>query len=401
MTPCSPPPVPSPPEAAPLGCVLGPVGDPAALGRAWRDLEGRADGSFFLSWHWLGAWLAALPAPARPGLLTVTGGGRVLGLALIGRRRLWRGRLLPARACLLNETGDRRLDAGHIEDNGILAERGREAAVTGAALAHLLERPDTDCVSLARIGETPRRGARAAAAGHGRVVREEAAAVSPVLDLAAVRASPRGLAGCVSRGTRGALAQARRRAEALGPVRLERAGSVDQALAMLDGLERLHQAAWRRRGQPGAFADPFFKHFHRRLLAAAVPAGAAGLHALLVGNRPAGYLYSFYWRGAVLSYQSGFDLGAGGDNHWRPGLLSHALAIEDSARAGFRTYDFLAGDSRYKRALSSGLRRQSSLELRRDGPAERLEQALRRLKSRLAPAKQQPTGSKARSAPGQ
>src|SRR6185312_3345625 len=27
------------------------------LERMWRELEARADGSFFLSWHWIGCWL--------------------------------------------------------------------------------------------------------------------------------------------------------------------------------------------------------------------------------------------------------------------------------------------------------------------------------------------------------
>ena len=39
------------------------------LGEAWRSLEQRADGSFFLSWRWIGSWLAALP-PDLPWVLS-------------------------------------------------------------------------------------------------------------------------------------------------------------------------------------------------------------------------------------------------------------------------------------------------------------------------------------------
>ena len=30
------------------------------LSKDWRDLEARADGGFFLSWDWIGCWLATI-----------------------------------------------------------------------------------------------------------------------------------------------------------------------------------------------------------------------------------------------------------------------------------------------------------------------------------------------------
>ena len=60
------------------------------------------------------------------------------------------------------------------------------------------------------------------------------------------------------------------------------------------------------------------------------------------GDRVAGYLYNFVHRGWVAAYQSGFDFGDDADR-LRPGLVSHALAIEHYRRAGVRVYDFLGG----------------------------------------------------------
>jgi CelD/BcsL family acetyltransferase involved in cellulose biosynthesis len=37
----------------------------------------------------------------------------------------------------------------------------------------------------------------------------------------------------------------------------------------------------------------------------------------------------------------------------RPGMLAHWMAIEASLATGKRSYDFLAGDARYKRSLST------------------------------------------------
>jgi CelD/BcsL family acetyltransferase involved in cellulose biosynthesis len=53
-------------------------------------------------------------------------------------------------------------------------------------------------------------------------------------------------------------------------------------------------------------------------------------------------------------YQSGLQYDA--DGHLKPGLISHYCAIQHYLSAGFSDYDFLAGDSQYKRSLSTGSR---------------------------------------------
>ena len=43
------------------------------------------------------------------------------------------------------------------------------------------------------------------------------------------------------------------------------------------------------------------------------------------------------------------------DNRHRPGLLAHAMAIEQARARGIRVYDFLAGDAPYKARLGQRL----------------------------------------------
>ena len=64
----------------------------------------------------------------------------------------------------------------------------------------------------------------------------------------------------------------------------------------------------------------------------------------------------------MAAYQSGFDYGLmggatnGGDGRVKPGLTCHVAAMEAARLAGMAEYDFLGGDSRYKRSLATDVR---------------------------------------------
>jgi CelD/BcsL family acetyltransferase involved in cellulose biosynthesis len=120
---------------------------------------------------------------------------------------------------------------------------------------------------------------------------------------------------------------------------------------MLDQLKALHQTSWQRRGQPGCFATPAFEAFHRDLIRTCFGNGEIQLLAATAGEQPIGYLYNFVHRDRVYAYQSGFDYAA--DGRLKPGLLTHALAIEHATRAGFAVYDLMAGANRLKASFAS------------------------------------------------
>jgi CelD/BcsL family acetyltransferase involved in cellulose biosynthesis len=131
---------------------------------------------------------------------------------------------------------------------------------------------------------------------------------------------------------------------------LEEAGTVPKALALFDRLVVLHQAAWIARGKPGAFADERICAFHRVLIGEGVPRGEVRLLRVAAGSREIGVLYLFRHGGRVFSYQSGFA--AENDARLKPGLVCHALAIEQARLGGAAVYDFLAGAQRYKTTLA-------------------------------------------------
>ena len=97
----------------------------------WRDLERTARPTYFLTWGWVENWLAMLPRDEAPGLAVIRDAGKISGAFFLGRRTLWRHRVLPSRAVFFNATGVPSRDELCIEHNGVL---GR-----GCTLAELIE----------------------------------------------------------------------------------------------------------------------------------------------------------------------------------------------------------------------------------------------------------------------
>ena len=311
--------------------------DLADVAADWQALEQRAAGSFFQSWTWVGS--LAAERLRRPVLLRAERGGALVGLALLNRTA---GPLGGAQLWL-GESGEPALDAAYVEHNGPLLATGATDLLAGCLRALLrrgrLRLSGVDAATLA--------AARTVATV--RVLRQQPA---PFADLTALGAGEGAYLASLSANTRYQLRRSDRAYAAAGPLTLRRAATTGEALAFLDALAGLHQAAWTARGQPGAFANPAFLRFHRALLARAVPRGEADLLRIAAGARVIGYLYNFRFRGSVLAYQSGFDYADAGP-HGKPGLTCHHAAIAQAIRDGVTRYDFLAGGDRYKTSLAN------------------------------------------------
>jgi CelD/BcsL family acetyltransferase involved in cellulose biosynthesis len=307
-----------------LDFVLTPVADPAALADRWRALEAAADGGFFRGWAFLQCQARHFD---RPYLFAATEGGQDVALGLLNRRgdRLYVG-----------ETGDERHDALFIEHNGLLLRRGSEA-VLRPCLAWLGRKFP---IVLSGVDTAHQQAARAV--GWAAMSAERFA---PAVDLAAL-AGP--FLASLSANARGQINRAMRR---YGPdLRIGRAETAETAVEWLDVLIALHEARWQARGQPGAFAQPGARQFHETLIRVAHPLGQVDILRITAGDTEIGYLYNLVHGGVVLNYQSGL-VPAVTPQH-KPGLVCHALAIEQYRRAGVRLYDLLAGSQRYKTTLA-------------------------------------------------
>ena len=308
--------------------------------RIWRELDEPSSRSFFTSWAWMENWLACLPRDQAPELAVIRDSrDQPLAAFFVRRTPVTRLRVLRSRAMFFNVTGNPRLDNLTIEYNGLV---GRDVSI--GQLVDLLPgewdelflpalRPD----AFGGLSELVIRGYR---------VRIERTVPVHLVELARVRES--GYLKLLGGQTR---SQVRRSQREAGAVEVEFASDVDSALAIYGELVALHQAQWTARGEPGAFADPWFDRFHRRLIAQRFRHGDIELLRLRNADGPIGALYNFVHHGRVLQYQSG--MATFEDKHMKPGFIAHTAAIEHAAAAGHDFYDFLAGDVRYKKSLAT------------------------------------------------
>jgi len=318
------------------------------LEREWRTLEVLARPSFFTSWQWVGTLLAAVPPMYQPKVLRGAARGETIGLALLGsgvsRRR--RG-LVRSRALYLNETGHSVFDSITIEHNGILAPLGQEAVVFDAALAWFADLDDK--ADELYISGSGMRLSEAAVEGQG-LSRTETTLPAYSLDLGLLSSSGGEPYPVLSANASQQLRRALRQFEGYGPLELNAAATTTEALAFFAELKALHCASWERRGKRHAFSGEFFEPFHRLLIERNFAAGGTQLLRVRAGNHTIGYLYNFRLGDRIYAYQSGF---ADADRRERPGVVTHALAIQYAFQSGARVYDFMAGRNRLKESFST------------------------------------------------
>ena len=315
-----------------------------ALEAEWRDLEARADSTFFQGWTWVGC--LARERFSHPVLLRATDAGRTVGLGLFNERRR-----LGMSTLWLGESGDPALDRVFVEHNGLLTEAGRADEVSGwLRTAMCAALPGGFAPSLAKrrlvlggIGASCLAAANAAGSVCVRTVR-----AAPFVDLDRLGRDGEGFLDRLGRSTR---QQLRRSDRLYGSLQVYRATTPEEADAFLSTLLGLHSSRFAARGLESSLAHPMVKRFVRELVARGVPRGEVDLLLISSGETAVGYLLNLRRGDWIGQYQGGFDY-AGAEQHHKPGLSCHHAAIRYYCAQGAVAYDFLAGADRYKRSLA-------------------------------------------------
>jgi CelD/BcsL family acetyltransferase involved in cellulose biosynthesis len=345
----------------------------------WRDLETRAfRPPYFLSWGWVESWLSALPEARRPPLAVVTEDGAPAAAFFLGYRRERRHVVMTSEVYYFNATGVPRHDEVCIEHNGLVALPGADRSLAG--LLELLPGkwdevvlPACDRYAFDDIG---------ASVSSTRLtqfrVRIEKESSAPFVDLDAVRAAGGDYPALLGTSTRTQLRRARRVA---GDIEVEVSRDERHAIDIYGEMLRLHARRWAARGMRGAFADPWFEQFHRRLIQTRHRHGEIQLVRVRAGNKTLGCLYNFVYDGRVLFYQCGLAMTDA--PQLKPGYLCHAAAIEHNARAGHAVYDLLGGGA-YKERLATAQTRLVWLRVQRPLARFSVESTLRNWKRAIS-----------------
>ncbi|MGH8160059.1 MAG: GNAT family N-acetyltransferase [Rhodanobacter sp.] len=124
------------------------------------------------------------------------------------------------------------------------------------------------------------------------------------------------------------------------------------AEACFSDLTRLHQARWMAEGKPGCFSAPRFTEFHRSLLQDWLKSGRLILARLTHDGKAYVALYGFVTGAKFDLYQLGVSSIVETNIH-SPGTLANLLLMTELADRGVTRYDFLRGNSEFKKSLTT------------------------------------------------
>jgi CelD/BcsL family acetyltransferase involved in cellulose biosynthesis len=341
----------------------------AALRGEWLALLGRsAHDEPTRSPLWIEPWWEVF-GPEEGRVLRVGAwyeGDRLIGLApLVRRVETWR-KLLPFSRLEALASGERHEDETCSDYLGLIAERGREAALAddlaGALVAGAfgpvdeLVIPSMIADDAVPVGDALGR--------QGWLVDLDAKEPAPYIPLPATWDEYLQALGQDRRyKVRRALRDFEKWSDKRHRIHVATTpAELDAGFRVLCGL---HGERWSERGG-GAFGSPRFTAFHREVMRRLLAAGALELSWITVDDAPLCALYNVLWNGKVHFYQSGRkpDLPKG----VKPGIVAHAFAIQRAIAAGRREYDFLAGTSRYKADLALAERPLVTLRALRPSP---------------------------------
>lgn len=349
----------------------------------WRHLELRCNGSFFTSWGFIGPLLNLTQAP--PDLFIAHEGDEVIGLALVARTSR-RSRLGKIDGLTLNQTGIESEDLVYIEHNDVLCPDASRPDILFALAKELgdIKVPWREFHLAGFTSETAGALIAAVTGASGLTEAERKASTAPWVDLGRVRQD--GYLPLLSGNTRHQITRSKRLFdERFGPVTLRSVKDEAGIRASVATLADLQISRFDGTAAPSSFRSPFFASFIEALLLFE-PAGdtRADLLRIEAGETLLGIMVNLCHRTAVSNYQCAFTPFPD-NNQLKPGLVSHALAIEHYANTGADIYHFLGGDQQYKKSLSTGADQMVWTRLQKPGPRLKLEALLKTAKARLAP----------------
>lgn len=325
------------------------IKDPLDIKQEWSELQERADCSYFQSWGWIGIWLEQVAMDLRPIVIKVWSDERLIGMSVFVKATIKRHVLISSRAMFLNEFP---LEGRNmvIEYNGLLTAKDCEKVVYEQTVQILLDEfIGNDEFMFSAIAEDDGfddlldmqlKDAKF-------IINESSS--SWFVELPVIPEGIDSYLAALSKNRRAQIRRSMKLYEERGPLRIEEANSVEEALMFFDGLKKLHTQRWQSKGKQGSFANPQWEAFHRALIQQRFEAGEIQCLKLSNAVEAIGYLYNFVWRKHVYVLQTGF--GESDDKRLMPGYVTHVYAILYNKSKGMLVYDLMHGDSLYKRLL--------------------------------------------------
>jgi CelD/BcsL family acetyltransferase involved in cellulose biosynthesis len=155
------------------------------------------------------------------------------------------------------------------------------------------------------------------------------------------------------------------------------AQSTEEAITMFHEAGSWHRSRWLDSG----YNNPAFIEFHETLIKRGFDHGNIKLFRIVFGNHVVGVFYFLLIEGCAYFYLQG--LRSESNNKLKPGLNAHCLLMQHFLKQGYDVYDFMGGESQYKRQLCNQQNAFMTLRVHNGRWRFLLEQQARQLKHRL------------------
>jgi CelD/BcsL family acetyltransferase involved in cellulose biosynthesis len=345
--------------------------------RIWENALQNQPHSYFLSWAWVSQWLKNLPLEVEVSLVEVeTLSGRAV--CFLGHNKHTRYGCIHSNSYYLNYTGLPLYDSLTLEYNQVLGQANTIEVLT--KIINALPK-EWDELHLPYLDTYLFPGNCLPKIIEGYKIRFSKQQPSYYVELKNIDETQDSYLNLLSGNTRNNIRRAMKKLNNLGALQLEPANDEKMALIIYDELTAMHQRAWQSRGQAGAFSGDWFNNFHRELIKERFSSGEVQLLRIACGEKTLGCLYNFVYQGTIYYYQSGFNYADFNDN--KPGLVCHALAISFNANQGHTVYDFLAGDTQYKKSLATHKNQMVSCIIQKPYLRFCVENRMKKLKTRI------------------
>lgn len=267
----------------------------------------------------------------------------LVGICFVGAKKI--RTYLPFTTRLLNQTGQKKYDQTWIEYNNILCKKECLQECVYGLIDYLKKRNHTQLhVSMTEDSAAWWQAAKA----HGCTV-----------ELQHVRGFKTNLSGMntiddilqkLSSNTRAKIKRSLKLLRAqYGEVHIETAIEKETKIKFYDDLARMHKKQWESHAEGSGFSNSYFYASHKHLLLH-YPAFSQ-LKRVKFGNKVIGYALYYVVDKKVFFYCSGIDhnLSTG---KIKPGYVMHCYLMANYAAKGYEYYDFMGGESQYKKSLA-------------------------------------------------
>ncbi|WP_414828099.1 GNAT family N-acetyltransferase [Alteromonas sp. H39] len=137
--------------------------------------------------------------------------------------------------------------------------------------------------------------------------------------------------------------------EKYGDINVKVAKGNEEKAHFFSELSELHIQRWQHTSEGSGFTNPAFIRHHEYLLSHAPD--MTEIVRVDAGDTTLGYCLNFICNKHVSFYCSGIRY-SDDDNKMKPGYVVHHCLMQEYARRGMLSYDFLGGFSQYKASLS-------------------------------------------------